>query len=287
MTVLKLIMDWAVDDDAATPPPPRPNSRPDLPAPALDEPDEVFEELSDVSPEIYLDEIYTTIDYTDANGAQTRRRITLLKFTLGANGPYLSAICHERRAKRHFRVDRIDCFIDDDGVVTDPNTFITEFLGIRLVDTKPPRPRRQDPRQTRADRHPRGEQGTPIRQLQARMGRPLALLVAASRCDGMRDIEIDAIMAYLEEEALGDSPQGRIAGINIKDVEGLEGWVRKMRPRRASIPTHLQALEEMGPVHIERFNRALRRVLMADGQISIEEAELYSLIEEWRAENCR
>lgn len=53
------------------------------------------------------------IEYTDAAGKETRRRITALQFKDGS----LMARCHERRALRNFRLDRITCVIDRQGVI--------------------------------------------------------------------------------------------------------------------------------------------------------------------------
>lgn len=64
------------------------------------------------------------IEYTDATGNETRRRITALQFRDGC----LMARCHERRALRTFRMDRITCVIDRQGVVYGTEEFF------RLID---------------------------------------------------------------------------------------------------------------------------------------------------------
>lgn len=59
------------------------------------------------------------IEYADAAGNRSRRRITALQFKNGS----LMARCHERKALRTFRLDRITCVIDRSGVIYDTAEF--------------------------------------------------------------------------------------------------------------------------------------------------------------------
>lgn len=59
------------------------------------------------------------IEYRDSKGAASRRRITALRFSEGT----LVARCHERRALRTFRLDRITCVVDRNGVIYDTGDF--------------------------------------------------------------------------------------------------------------------------------------------------------------------
>lgn len=72
-----------------------------------------------------------TIDYTDANGDQTRRRIRVIGVSNLISKPgWIEAHCYEREAQRRFRVDRISRVIDEDGVVHEPLTYL-EYLARR------------------------------------------------------------------------------------------------------------------------------------------------------------
>src|SRR6185503_13967184 len=69
------------------------------------------------------------IAYRDAKGQQSVRRITCQQIISAGGHAYLNAFCHERRARRQFRVDRIAQLIDiHTGEVTDdPGRFLASF----------------------------------------------------------------------------------------------------------------------------------------------------------------
>lgn len=73
------------------------------------------------------------IEYTDAYGCFTRRRITVKGIQKASDGtPMLYAQCHERGEPRNFRVDRIKSCIDYDGVVHDHvEAFLSDAVGLR------------------------------------------------------------------------------------------------------------------------------------------------------------
>lgn len=72
------------------------------------------------------------IEYRDAAGAASSRRISV--YSIRSDGPkklYLVARCHERKATRTFRADRITACIDLDGVVHDDVAgYLAETFGI-------------------------------------------------------------------------------------------------------------------------------------------------------------
>ncbi|WP_347534612.1 WYL domain-containing protein [Inquilinus sp. CAU 1745] len=71
------------------------------------------------------------IEYKDSKGASSRRRITLHHlYEVDGGRRYLYCLCHERKAKRTFRFDRVQTIIDLDGVVHQPETFFAEELRV-------------------------------------------------------------------------------------------------------------------------------------------------------------
>lgn len=261
------------DDETPAAPTPTPANRPEIAPPAPDTEDELIE-LSEDDPKQILEEIYITIDYEDANRRKSRRRITLLSVALGRKGPMLTAYCHERKALRTFRTDRIDCFIDQDGEVFETDWFFKDLLGIKLPVAEA---------DTRMRTNSRAVSNKPPSQLfRERMFPSLSLLVAISKCDRMHDTEVSAILDYLEDEAFCESWAGAFNGITVSEIDAMEPVIRKMRPRRGSLTKHLDDVSMLGDVQLRRFNKAVRKVIHADGHVSEEEIELYSLIEEWR-----
>lgn len=73
------------------------------------------------------------IEYEDALGNFSRRRITVWGISETTSGiPALQARCHERKATRNFRIDRIQCVIDYDGeIFDDVPAFLEETFGMR------------------------------------------------------------------------------------------------------------------------------------------------------------
>ena len=84
------------------------------------------------------------IEYRDWEGYPTRRRITIRRVTVDVDEwdnrvGMILAWCHLREDERHFRIDRIQAVIDDDGEVhTDPVRYLSAVLGRDLAaDLRP------------------------------------------------------------------------------------------------------------------------------------------------------
>lgn len=78
-----------------------------------------------------LDGAHFMIEYVREDGAFSRRRITTRRIAFNPDGRrLLVAFCHERGEQRNFRIDRIKCCIDSDGVVhDDAAAFLSENFG--------------------------------------------------------------------------------------------------------------------------------------------------------------
>lgn len=73
------------------------------------------------------------MDYEDANGNITRRRVTLTQVVADHSGYiHLLGYCHLRQAPREFRADRVIALADTDGVVIDLRVVLAQKLGISL-----------------------------------------------------------------------------------------------------------------------------------------------------------
>lgn len=78
--------------------------------------------------------ISMSIDYVDAKGMATRRRIRLQSMAHdGAGRVHVFAHCHERSANRHFLFERICSVIDIDGEIHEPAAYFTNELRIDLA----------------------------------------------------------------------------------------------------------------------------------------------------------
>lgn len=77
--------------------------------------------------------ITLVIEYVDSRGSASRRRITLHEAEQAGDGRVLlHAYCHERRAARCFRLDRVKSLIDGDGVVSeDVIGFFQSVVGLQ------------------------------------------------------------------------------------------------------------------------------------------------------------
>lgn len=125
---VRAIMDGAIADLSVTPSPPD-GRTPYLSAPEIDH----VAGLRDASSSWSL-----YISYEDASGGMSERRITCksLERSLGG-GITVGAYCHERRAPRAFRVDRIKELVDlSTGELCDPQGHIDRLLadGLPIID---------------------------------------------------------------------------------------------------------------------------------------------------------
>jgi len=283
MGILNWLLGKAPDFDTPMPPPPNVVSKPHISAPPPDIPDvEETEELEqpDERGVIDLEPVYCVIDYCDAQGQQSRRRITLLKLRRGPNAPMLLAVCHERKAQRTFRCDRIECFITDDGETIEADKFFQEVLFVDLTDLRPAETPKPAPISDAFT-----EKMKTIRSLRSWLRPQLSILVTAARCDDeFHPAELDVICCYLEEEVNTPPIAGALGRrITPEILNYMTTIIAKMRPQRKSLPLHLQDIAELQAPQLERLTNALRDLILADGRIVAEETLLISELAELRA----
>ncbi|WP_088624940.1 hypothetical protein [Oceanicola sp. 22II-s10i] len=229
-----------------------------------------------------LEDVYVMIDYLDARGQASRRRITMRKLVAGSHGPIVRAICHERKALRSFRYDRIQCFIDcADGEVTSPDIFLREVLLINLLEVTP-----SDRPQTHIGDHAAGSDKLTLigaREMRERLRAPLSMLVLAATSDGhFHPEELDVICRWIEDEVDDMVMQG---AVGLAEIDAMTSLVAKMHPTRASLTTHLMNVRRMDSIRFRRLAKALRDVIVADGALHIDEARFYAEIGDLQTDN--
>lgn len=241
--------------------------------------DNVSEEVETLEPDengkIELDEVFCVIDYTDAQGFASRRRITTRSIAKKTTGPVLTAVCHERRAVRHFRADRIECFITDDGEVIEPLNFFREFLSVDLNRLNP----------TEED-----NEIIQAREIRDFLRAPLSILILCARSDDeFHPEEMDAIALYAEQEVFHlNNEIGRFDNVSIGTLNQLNKMISTMRPQESSIQGYANRICGFNYERGERFSKALEKLVMADGKVSIDEQDFlndFAAAEEHYLEN--
>ena len=202
---------------------------------------------------------YLMIEYVDSRGQPSRRRITVWSITPGSGGiPCLRAQCHERRATRTFRIDRIQSVIDLDGEIHDDvAVYLGERLGLRI-----------DLARLAAE---------PTDGLTARwrsvldVCRPFAIVLAAlSLADGRKhpeELEVAVRFCALVCER---------RGYDLTDIE-VQALLRYMKGLRPSTETAYRAIDRLlgcEPGEIVGLVRAGRAVIEADGLLHDAEVEM-------------
>jgi hypothetical protein len=180
------------------------------------------------------------IEYVDAGGASSTRRITLHElYRHDTEGTvYLQCFCHERKASRTFRFDRIETIYDLDGVAYDPESFFRDELRVDLagpspapVQAAPPKPltkwgayaRELD--QRLADEQQR-QMAKPGGSQRLFAGDGARVLAALARSDGMmHPAEVEVIVDYMAERCARDG-----LPTSDEDRRALAAHVKRLRP---------------------------------------------------------
>lgn len=198
------------------------------------------------------------IEYRDSKGAMSRRRITVWSVTPGAGGaPCLLARCHERRADRSFRVDRIVSIITIHGeVVEDVPSFMAARLGVHV----------------RSDAAGRASRWPAVLQTV----RPFAQILAGlSLADGRKDErEIAAAARYCAGRVAQDG-----ADLSPDEHTALERYISTLRPRSETMLRALDRVIEMPTQDHLKLLGAARDVMEADGTRHPEEVRFIAQLQ--------
>lgn len=195
------------------------------------------------------------IEYRDAGGRLSTRRITVWSLGQGAGGvPVLKAFCHERKAQRTFRVDRIACCIDYGGEIHDDvASFMAENFGMA----------QELARQAAAPADPWAH-ARPIVHHDA------AILSALSLCDGlMRDGEV-----RIAAEHCAALAAARGVTLDEAGYRALIAFIRRQRPTERSLLDACDALYDRPAQEVTDFMVAAVAVMDADGVRAPEEEAL-------------
>lgn len=229
-----------------------------------------------------LEPMFLVIDYRDAAGRFSRRRVTTRWLEKRGKDCYVGAICHERRAHRKFRLDRIEGVIDADGIVEKASSFFDSIIaddeGYEVA-----KPARRTPQSVS---RPTASAYTLLRR---EIKPALVILSAAARADDFLHIEeIDRMMLFTETEAEHLVEEGVIA--ECPDIDGfykLGRLITRLRPTRDELYDALDTIATWPGDRTGRLMKSLVSVVEADGIIVRSEFDFVREISEWSEENSR
>lgn len=199
------------------------------------------------------------IEYIDSARRPSTRRITVYGIVAGANGvPLLVAQCHERKAQRSFRVDRIQCFIDYDGeVYSDVPAFLVENFGMAAEH---------------AER--KGNDAVRWKNILETVKHDAVILAALARADGatIRE-EVEIARDHLSRVAEND-------GMMLEEAEilAIYRYASRLRPTELAIERALKHVAGLQPRHTQRLLIAAASVVDADGKRHPREIDLINAV---------
>lgn len=245
-----------------------------------DEPDELLPDSCERDDQLgYAEGQSFIIEYVDAKGNETTRRITVFDIQYGASCPLLVSQCHERKAKRSFRVDRIRAVYDFDGVVQEPlvDFFIDEFgMSRHLVEStvrEPAAAKRKAPQPDPAKSiHP--DRMNAIKALCRKRGVPIFCLLA--RAD--KDLH-PAELAVLHDYAKRCCESASIK-MTHGEKEKVEGYLRRLRPSPIAISRCLDQASDWSMLELKELLETCAHIVKADGHVHQSELQEFSFIVE-------
>ena len=197
------------------------------------------------------------IEYRDANGQVSRRRIVMRSvFRLPDGRQHLTAYCFEQNAIRHFSLDHIQTVIDMDGVTHDTADFFRRELQVELDGRDAWVTTDKTPSQQRPQF--RARPGV-LQQVAARDGS--TVLVALARADGfVAPEELDVILDYVEQRSASE-------GVTTMDADRdvLRSRFKRFRPDVDLVDEALLNLEDEAPESLRLFAQAATALVNADG----------------------
>jgi hypothetical protein len=186
-----------------------------------------------------------TIVYRDASGAESTRRISVWGVRRDRGVMTLVARCHERKATRMFRVDRILTIADLHGEVHhSPPAFLAHLFGVELSGFHVA---------------PLVERKAALRRFLREAGLPV--LVALARAD--HDYCLDERGELLDYAVHSLVTRG--IEVSDDDFTWLRQYTASLRPTHAAIDNGLIPLARQSPEAIAEFIAIARRVMDADG----------------------
>lgn len=182
------------------------------------------------------------IDYEDAKGDESRRRITIKS----KNKTHINAYCHERRAPRMFKIENISAIYDlaTGEIIEDVGEYLHR---VDVIDN--------------------GKSARPPEHAKA-MGKirdGARILMWFARCDGVvHPKEFAAVMEFCEEHTCGHDC----------DREAMKLWVSQLYPDWSTVQKAIRTISK-GETRLKLLQKYLGRVLNADEEF--DDAEFRAL----------
>lgn len=207
------------------------------------------------------------IDYNDAEGDRSVRRITVWDIRMSANDcVYLIAYCHEVQATKRIRFDRIHAIYDYDGIAQKPlEKFFVESFGL-TTEFVSAAFKNDDCRKYANERM------SQIRTMCRLCGVHLLCALAISHGNLYTD-ETIVILDYAKSFC------GR-AGIVLtdRDLKATGRYIRRLRPTERTISTALARVQFLSTEDKKRLLIAAEKVVNADGEADSEKRDLIELL---------
>lgn len=209
------------------------------------------------------------IEYRDATGEISQRRITLLQMSGTATSPvYIDARCHKRAARRKFRFDRILSIKGLPDLPPDPTPAeVLSALADLAIDARPsfsPPSSKERPARTRAPVPPA------FKALRDKYRAELRLLGFLSQVDG--DIHRGEKQA-IDRYARGLAEQHGLAW-QLADSAALDAYLNRLE---FSVETERACIKQLQLWHEDlaaRFSLAMSEVMEADGRFDPAEVKM-------------
>lgn len=215
-----------------------------------------------------LADLFVYIEYENAGGIKSRRPITIKKEVEKSGATSLYAYCHETKRVKMFRLDRIDCVITSDGEVFQPASKFWKEVGYSIGENSVRSVVQAD------DRFAATDAKRPFRS-------ELIVLAALAGADGnVHEREVDEIVDYIEREIEWERRSFREG-----EIQALRNHIRRIRITRDSLEEGLfELLQSIGKRRLyarqlERFLKAARSVVDADGQVHTSEYEFIEYLQ--------
>lgn len=215
------------------------------------------------------------IEYEDSEGSNSTRRITLRHLYASGSIGYIRAYCHERKASRTFRFDRIVNVIDSDGVIYDAGVFFKEELKIdwsvylnaeKVISSAAASSSATASKDALHVATPgRREKPGLAQRRAARDG--LRVLTALARADGhLHEKEVAVLMAYLEDIC-------EHQGICVEEADraALLPYLKRQKPDEEVLERCLENIAASKPEQQAHFLDYAIRLADADGVVAEEE----------------
>jgi len=187
--------------------------------------------------------------YSNAQGDESEREVTVNAITRRDTGVVLKCFCHVRKAPRFFRLDRVQSVYDVETgeILGDGESFAKTYA--------PPEAKRPTPSQVSAA----ARVAAAISAVRAEMH----VLIFLARCDGWHNSEVSVACNFVLDDAPADI-----------DIAELERQVRRLDPDMPTFREALARFERADSATANRLVRSVRRLVAADGALSDDEWKL-------------